>query len=349
MGNHTKQIKELKIAKNKAIRERDEAWSARNRAVAYAEEVGKNWAAFEGFLGGNPEEIKNRILQAYERIVDEECRLLEARGEFLEEKETNLLEISQAQKRFDASVEKVNKAIEEGNKALFEFEKKLLEKEAELKEKEESISKREERADVKKARRRLRKKSQEAENLYKECKRLTEEVVSLNRQLGPALEAVQYFGERFNVKTELDIYRGIPTYHKVGHTIEIPPGGCVLEFLDEEIEITPQDFGGERFIVFEHFAHVVNNRKKPERWRVGLKDDSVALFTRGLFKITKMNLFAPEPKKEEEVEVEEPEEVEPTPKALTKIKAAKFGDVSLNKDGSFGISGIIEKKEEFRK
>lgn len=138
-------------------------------------------------------------------------------------------------------------------------------------------------------------KSEEgAESLYKECTRLTNEMIKINADKVKAEDALSVVCKRYNLDVELDFYKGIPVWATTDETIEIPEGGMILEFLDEECTITRDHFGGMDLIHFELFAATVNDELKPERWRVGLRDGQVTLFARGLYKVTDIELVKPE-------------------------------------------------------
>lgn len=81
--------------------------------------------------------------------------------------------------------------------------------------------------------------------------------------------------------------------------MEIPQAGMVFDYLGEDILITREDFGLPRggdqpaLVQFDLFAEVINNKKAPQHWRVGLHNGQVALFARANYKITGTTLHTP--------------------------------------------------------
>ena len=288
----TKQLKRAQATRRQAVSDRDKAIKERNEAVAAMIEMEDALEAFAAAYGGTPEEAKEKIVSAWDEIRSEQSAI-----------KGDLSGLEQYSARLDQEASRLHQIKHDIDVAKDEIATQaevLKEREIVVAEREEAVAARENSASIKPLRRRLKKKTDEiAEEkrknaiLFKECERLTTEVTTYFRKSKSAEEALEHLCNRFNVSVMLDIYKGHPMWISNGCSVQIPDAGMILEFIGEKIEVSPEHFAGETHVAFELFAEVINDKIKPTRWRVGLHEQQIALFARGLYKILDTELIPP--------------------------------------------------------
>lgn len=339
MSNQAKQLKTAITTKNKALQERDEAYKQLKQANAERDaalaKMGEAVASFQRFAdayGATPEEAANKLAQLWNNYREKESEL-QAGNNGLMQFEKRLDQESEALLALKADLEKREEALATKAEVLKDKENELAEIEASQ--------------EVAGLRRRLRAKSEEnkstvqkiraeRDSLHKECNRLTSELFSVTHRFNKTEDALTTLCERFNMKVVLDIYKGKPIWISNGESVEIPECGMILEFLDESVFVTRDNFGGANLVTFELFAQVINKDLMPQRWHIGLHEGNVTLFARGLYKVVGVPLIKPEAPEEgeEDAVVYSPisDPVEPTEEARNSQN--KAGDCEDRGKGS---------------
>lgn len=308
MSNTSKQLKKAQTTRNRAVAERNAAVKERDAACEERDQIKAEWSAFTAMFGATPEEGEHKLKQAWANIQEQQ--------EALAEKERQITGKTKGLEQYDQRLQQesnrllqVKAQVEQEQALCIGVKNDLDKREQELKEIAGSI-------DVKRLQRRLRNKSEEAnrtaqkhsdrvgklreerDNLKQEVNRLTPEYGRLLAHASNLEDALATLCSRFDLDVALDVYKGKPLWVAGGRHIELPPGGFVLDFLDEDVTVTPDDFGGETKIALELFAEVVNNQKAPQRWRFGLHEERATLFARGIYKIIDLAIQDPPPSEE---------------------------------------------------
>lgn len=321
-----KQIKNLEKQNRDVRKELDVALRKHAEAEIALADVMVTWKPLAEYFGQTPDEVIQSLTEKMHELQEEKATAYA---------QANELQVKQL--RYDSGVELFAEETRKVTQAIEAREKSLGQQEQEVNRNALKLKAALEEASLKKARRRLQERGVELDKekersamLEAEVTRQTQEVIQIKDRYDGATHAIKELCARFNLDVALDLYQGKPIFNAGAFSIRIPPGGLVLDFWDEDLTVTPQDFGAalddSTTVSMDLFCEVANN-KNPERWRVGMHGKQLALFARGKFKVPNFELIEYQPKgspKEDQIVEDEQavpiDEPKPTPKNIHRIR-----------------------------
>lgn len=285
--------------RDQSHKDRDDALAAKQAAEAKCAEVEARWETLATQYGCTPKEIGDKLASAWETILQREAEIAIAKMELQAEKDG----LAQYESRLQEQTANLQAKHDQNQAELAKIE--LLQNA--LQEWENQLAKQAEERSMKALQRRLANKSEDGDKLWRQNKILRMEVeraaLECQREKGKVMhleQALILLCKRFGVTVQLDVFKGKPMFVAQGFAVPVPVAGMVIEFLDEEITVAPGDFGvvgeehlqdGMVYVAFDLFAEVINNKFCPVRWRVGLHEQKLTLFARGLYKVTEVPLL----------------------------------------------------------